>query len=239
MAQPSLLLFSSSTSRASLQAEDIVQKTVPGIKIVRLDTKEQRERAKNGKYFSIVSVPTLIAHHPSNKIDIWTGLDKIAELFKPRPAHPGHTDRDPRESRDLRDPPKRSKKLNMYDDPDGWRDQRRNDRRFLEESESSEDPPPSRVAFEESSEESEEPPPVKKSSKKPKPKLKKEKEAPPPRKPKASKRDDDLPSNKKGREEADQKLAALKRRRKGSGRMSSVLEKAKAQEAALKAALAE
>jgi hypothetical protein len=240
MSQPRLILFSSSTSTKALQAERLIGEKIPNIKIVRLDTKEQREQVRSGKYFSIYEVPTLIAHHQNGKIDIWKGLDHIVPLFSaPQNQGQDQPQRKPRKSD------------NMYDNPEG---RPRSGRSYEEESYSSEEepfsePPPQRRSalkqkhhYEESSEEESPPPPSQKPKKKvriqepsgktlAKKKLEKAK--------KANGGDHPVPSSvKKGREEANKKLAALRSKKKPS-RMKNIMAAAKEQEAALKAVLAD
>jgi hypothetical protein len=46
-------------------------------KIVRLDTEEDRQRAKSGAYFQINEVPTLLVIYSDSNIELFTGTRKI------------------------------------------------------------------------------------------------------------------------------------------------------------------
>jgi len=122
--QPRITLFSSSVSQNSQQAENIIRQFIPVAKIVRLDTKAQREWAANGASFSVRQVPTLLIQHPNGQLEQRIGIDQIAALFRPpggkaakgRPR-PGRSGR----AADRSTGGSRPGGVNMYDDPEGWR----------------------------------------------------------------------------------------------------------------------
>lgn len=115
MSSARFVLFSSSASQISRQIEGVITKMVPGIKIIRLDTKEQRDRAKyEGRLFSIDSVPTLIIFLPNGQIQKKVGAGEIQSVFQPQAQNGGSS----RPS-----PPRGSNRRsnNMYDSEDGYR----------------------------------------------------------------------------------------------------------------------
>lgn len=115
MSSARFVLFSSSASQISRQIEGAITKMVPGIKIIRLDTKEQRDRAKyEGRLFSIDSVPTLIIFLPNGQIQKKVGAGEIQSVFQPQAQNGGSS----RPS-----PPRGSNRRsnNMYDSEDGYR----------------------------------------------------------------------------------------------------------------------
>lgn len=120
-AQPRITLFSSSVSQNSQQAENIIRQFIPVAKIIRLDTKAQREWAANGASFSVRQVPTLLIQHPNGQLEQRIGLDQIAALFRP-PGGKAAKGR-PRPGRSGRAAGRSSRPgdVNMYDDPEGWR----------------------------------------------------------------------------------------------------------------------
>ncbi len=158
-AQPKLFLFSSSTSQKSLHAEELVRKFIPNARIVRLDTKEQRDRAARGKVFSIEEVPTLVAHHPNNKIDLWNGIQKITQLLTPADGRAeGRPEGRPRDQESSR----RRRSNNMYDNEPLERGRRRHEESSELSDESADEAPNpsrsrSRPKFEESSDSEPEP----------------------------------------------------------------------------------
>lgn len=255
--QPKFILFSSSASKAGRQAEEFLRKAVPTIKIIRLDTKEQRDRAKHGTYFSIQSVPTLVLQFPNGQFQFLVGLGEINRIFSPPSSARPSSSSAPRN---------RSRNAsrgggNMYDDPDGWRRGHSDSEESLEEPDgfSSDEGPPRgrprdrRIAHEESSDASEEeipqPPPKRgkkvriSEPKKPSPKTdtRKKGRADADRKLAAAKKasggEGITSSQKRGRAEATKKLSVLGKKSKPPNRMGSVLAKAKEQEGFLKQAL--
>lgn len=251
-----LILFSSTYSQLGREAESLLG-GVPGIRIVKLDTKEQREHAASGRNFSITSVPVFVAQHPNGKIDVWDNIQKIRQLAETmkngnRPASRGREDRGDRR----RKPPPEE---GLYG-PRKPAPKRRPERDYSEEESSYEEDegpssgaslrdPEGPIVYEESSDEEspvEEEPKKKKKSvsiKEPTKKLSKsEGRKIADRKLKQAKKDrsEVVPrSTKKGREEANKKLAAIRRAssKKGPGKMKAVLASAKEAEAAFKAAL--
>lgn len=254
--QPKFILFSSSSSNSSRQAESFLRDKIPNTKIIRLDTKEQRDRAKNGRYFSIQGVPTLVLQFPNGQFQVLAGIQEINKIFQPPPGSGREDGRDVRPTREGRSRSGRSRGDNMYDNPDGWRKKSP----YPESDDESFDEPPSRGrprVHEESSEDSEEspqPPPSRGKAKKkvriseprkksvaPKSDLRKKGREDADRKlaaaKKASSGEGMTASQKRGRAEATKKLSALTRKSKPASRMKSVMAQAKEQEGYLKQAL--
>ena len=247
--QPKFILFSSSSSNSSRQAEGFLRERVPNTKIIRLDTKEQRDRAKNGRYFSIQGVPTLVLQFPNGQFQVLAGIQEINKIFQPPPGGQKQRDQSIREGRS------RSRSDNMYDNPDGWRHRHRQDD-YSEDDDSFEAPvsrgrPRVHEESSDSEEEALQPPPRKgRKVKISEPRKKATAPKSDPRKKgredadrklaaakKASSGEGMTASQKRGRAEATKKLTALTRKSKPANRMKSVLAQAKEQEGFLKQAL--
>lgn len=83
MSVSELILFCSTASRASIPcmryALDLREQRGFPIRVVRLDTREARARAANGKYFQIRTVPALLATYMDGNIQLFVGQPKIMQ----------------------------------------------------------------------------------------------------------------------------------------------------------------
>jgi len=79
---PNLILFCSTVSSASVPCLKFVKQFNIPVTIVRLDSKEQRERASKGKHIQVNSVPNLVVIHNDNNVQQFIGRDKIIQWFK-------------------------------------------------------------------------------------------------------------------------------------------------------------
>ena len=77
MSVTDVILFCSTTSRASVPCLQIIQQNNMPIRVVRLDTIEMRERVAQGKYFQIRNVPTLVVVYEGNNLQQFVGQPKI------------------------------------------------------------------------------------------------------------------------------------------------------------------
>lgn len=77
-----------------LQSKNIFQRLNGGLQIIRLDSEESRQRARNGKYFSITQVPSLVVILENDLTKIYNGADKISQyltmLVTPPPEEPSY-----------------------------------------------------------------------------------------------------------------------------------------------------
>lgn len=74
------VLFCSSESKKSIQCLTFIAShphVGKMLKIVRLDTDEDRSAAKNGNTFSITHVPTLVVTYPDGNLQLFQGLPKV------------------------------------------------------------------------------------------------------------------------------------------------------------------
>ncbi len=72
-----VVLFVSSTSPASAPCIQFVQSYQLPVRFVRLDTIADREAARNGKYFQITGVPTLLVTYSDGNIQLFAGQEKV------------------------------------------------------------------------------------------------------------------------------------------------------------------
>jgi hypothetical protein len=81
MSIQTVILFISSTSESCKPVvKFVVQNEIP-VKIIRLDTAEDRKNAMNGKYFQLQSVPTLLVMYTDDNIQLFVGKEKIISWF--------------------------------------------------------------------------------------------------------------------------------------------------------------
>lgn len=76
-----LILFISSESEPCQKCISFISRANFPINTVRLDTAEAREIAKNGKFFSITKVPTLIIIMDDGQASQYIGLDKVIQVI--------------------------------------------------------------------------------------------------------------------------------------------------------------
>lgn len=76
-----LVLFTSVFSEDSMACVSVADQNRLPVRKIRLDTKEARNAAKNGKFFSITSVPSLIVSYYDGKNQLYLGKHKIMEFF--------------------------------------------------------------------------------------------------------------------------------------------------------------
>lgn len=72
-----VILFVSSTSQNCIECVRMMTSHNLPVKFVRLDTREDRERARSGMYFQIVNVPSLVVFYTTNEIQMFVGKEKI------------------------------------------------------------------------------------------------------------------------------------------------------------------
>lgn len=72
-----VFLFVSTTSQNSAPVIRFIQENRVPVRVVRLDTPEDRLSAANGKHFQIISVPTLLVLYTDSNIQLFVGYDKI------------------------------------------------------------------------------------------------------------------------------------------------------------------
>lgn len=77
MSVQNVILFASSTSPACGPVIQFVRQNQMPVGIVRLDTARDRNAAKNGKYFQIQSVPTLLVTYEDGNIQLFAGQEKV------------------------------------------------------------------------------------------------------------------------------------------------------------------
>ncbi len=77
-----VILFCSSVSPASRPVIQVIQQYQLPVTIVRLDTLESREAAKNGPYFQIKNVPTLVVTYRDGNLQLFVGQPKTLEWLK-------------------------------------------------------------------------------------------------------------------------------------------------------------
>lgn len=82
MSVQEVVLFVSSTSRASTPVLQFVGKNQIPVGIVRLDTPEDRQIAATGKYFQIVNVPALLVIYDDGNLQLFVGQEKIITWFQ-------------------------------------------------------------------------------------------------------------------------------------------------------------
>lgn len=81
MSVSKFILFCTSNSIPSLQTIKYIQSQNLPAQYVRLDTKEARKLAENGKYFKIQYVPTLLVLYDDGNLQLFEGKPKILQFF--------------------------------------------------------------------------------------------------------------------------------------------------------------
>lgn len=77
-----VVLFVSSVSQACIPCIDFIQRFKLPVNLIRLDTVEARNHAKNGKYFSVTIVPTMVVVHDDGNTQMFVGSDKTIQWLK-------------------------------------------------------------------------------------------------------------------------------------------------------------
>ena len=77
-----VILFISEESRACTPCVNLVREYSLPVKIVRLDTKEARSKAKYNKKISIKNVPTLATMFDDDDVNIYIGNEKICKWLR-------------------------------------------------------------------------------------------------------------------------------------------------------------
>lgn len=72
-------LFVSSSSKACAALAPVVSSSLVPLKIIRLDSKDVREVAMSGKFFSIDSVPSLVIVHTDGNVQLLKGATKASQ----------------------------------------------------------------------------------------------------------------------------------------------------------------
>nr|QBK86662.1 MAG: inactivated thioredoxin/glutaredoxin [Marseillevirus LCMAC102] len=116
-----VILFVSSTSPASAPCIQFVQSYQLPVRFVRLDTIADREAARNGKYFQITVVPTLLVTYSDANVQLFVGQEKILMWLKQvMNSRNKKTQQHIEESDEIEDEPpirqkKKSKRDGLYD----------------------------------------------------------------------------------------------------------------------------
>lgn len=76
-----MVLFVSSNSKNCVEPLTFIQQTKIPVGVVRLDTKAERQRALNGKFFQIQSVPSLVVFYDDGDMQMFLGREKIIGWF--------------------------------------------------------------------------------------------------------------------------------------------------------------
>lgn len=78
-----MILFVSTTSPACRQPLEFISRFGKGlpIRVVRLDTVEQRQAAATGRHFQVVSVPTMVMIYEDGNLQMFVGSPKISTLL--------------------------------------------------------------------------------------------------------------------------------------------------------------
>jgi len=84
-----VILFCSSVSQACIPVIQMIQQYQLPVKLVRLDTASFREAAKNGPYFQIKNVPTLIVTYRDGNLRQFVGQPKTLEWLRMVVSPPG------------------------------------------------------------------------------------------------------------------------------------------------------
>jgi len=84
-----VILFCSTVSQACVPVIQMIQQYQLPVKIIRLDTAAFRDAAKNGPYFQIKNVPTLIVTFRDGNLQQFVGQPKVLEWLKMAADPPG------------------------------------------------------------------------------------------------------------------------------------------------------
>lgn len=76
-----VILFVSSFSANCAPCVNFVQQHSMPVNIVKLDNAAVRQRVRNGRYFQITNVPTLLVTYTDGNLQLFQGKDKILEWF--------------------------------------------------------------------------------------------------------------------------------------------------------------
>jgi hypothetical protein len=119
MSIDNIIIFISSASQKCTVPIKYASKYKLQIRWVRLDTEESRNMARNGKYFQITSVPTMIINYTDSNIQMFIGVEKIMKILQNLVRHlhnPERNARDPlRGPRTDEDDKTNLTGINMYD----------------------------------------------------------------------------------------------------------------------------
>ena len=117
MSVADVYLFCSTVSPACLPCFQFLKGNRSPIKVVRLDTKEARDRARNGKDFQIKSVPTLMVLYDDGNMQLFIGQQKVMPWMQraiqtppPPRSEPMEEESSEEEYEPVQLPPKKSKK---------------------------------------------------------------------------------------------------------------------------------
>lgn len=81
MALPGVVIFVSTASRECGVSLKYIKENSIKAQVVRLDTREARDRAANGKYFQVKMVPTMIVNYEDGNMEIFIGNNKIIPVL--------------------------------------------------------------------------------------------------------------------------------------------------------------